>query len=90
MTDADSVRSLDQVTAEWLTGRMRAAGHTDADSVRSLDQVTAEWLTGRMRAAGHTDAEVIGFRHQPVGTGQARSPRRSSAWSWLCAAGMRS
>ena len=43
---------------------------TDADSVRSLDRVTAGWLTARLRAAGHTDAEVIGFRHQPVGTGQ--------------------
>ena len=33
MTGADSVRSLDQVTAEWLTGRLRAAGHIDADVV---------------------------------------------------------
>ena len=43
---------------------------TDADSVRSLDEVAAEWLTERLRAAGHTDAEIIGLRHQPVGTGQ--------------------
>ncbi len=33
MTDADSVCTLDQVTAEWLTGRLRAAGYTDAEVV---------------------------------------------------------
>ena len=40
MTDVDSVRSLDRVTAEWLTGRLRAAGHMDADVASMLVQRT--------------------------------------------------
>ena len=31
MTDSDSIPTLDEVTAGWLSERLRAAGHTDAE-----------------------------------------------------------